>query len=218
MSHAPWPTIERLVVRLRHAWLGPALIAFASMGSAQTPAPNAAPQAPDFTVQVWGQVAVDFSTRVSSYFELRSRLEKELPPVTVTDDPIQIRNAERALARKVRAARHGAKQGEIFTPSVSVEFKRALLREINRDTRELLMDDNPGAFSHKINGTYPHRKPLSTVPLNVLEALPRLPEDIEYRFLGRHLILHDTRSNLILDRIPCAVPGHARVECYRGTP
>jgi hypothetical protein len=45
--------------------------------------------------------------------------------------------------------------------------------------------------------------------------LPKLPDDIEYRFLGRHLVLHDTRANMILDRIPCAVPGHSRVGCHR---
>jgi hypothetical protein len=204
--------VARRMIRLRHAWLGSALMAFASLGHAQTPKPNEAREAPDFTVQVWGQVLADFNTRVSSYFELRSRLEEGLPVATTTNDPAQIRRAERALARRIRAARHGAKQGEIFTPVISVEFRKALLHEIDRDTREIVMDDNPGAFSHAINGTYPKRKPLSTVPVNILAALPRLPDDIEYRFLGRHLILYDTRANVILDRIPRAIPGHPRVQ------
>jgi hypothetical protein len=43
------------------------------------------------------------------------------------------------------------------------------------------------------------------VPPHILAVLPRLPDDIEYRFLGRHLILLDTRANVILDRIPYAV-------------
>ena len=57
-----------------------------------------------------------------------------------------------------------------------------------------------------INGTYPGKRPLSTVPANILARLPRLPDDVQYRFLGRHLILHDTRANLILDpyAIRCA--------------
>ena len=53
--------------------------------------------------------------------------------------------------------------------------------------------------------SYPNEKPLSTVPRNILAALPRLPDDIQYRFLGRHLILRDTRANVILDRIPYAI-------------
>ncbi len=100
---------------LRHAWLAPALGLFASVGYAQTPAPNDGRQTPDFTVQVWGQAVADFNARVSSYLELRSRLEKEVPAQTVTDDPAQIRSRERALARRIRLARNGAKQGEIFT-------------------------------------------------------------------------------------------------------
>jgi hypothetical protein len=35
--------------------------------------------------------------------------------------------------------------------------------------------------------------------------LPRLPADVGYRVLGRHLILHDTRANVILGRIPDAI-------------
>ena len=102
-------------------------------------------------------------------------------------------------------ARAGAKQGDIFTPTISVEFRKVLLLEMNADTWAAIMDDNPGEFSIQINGTYPDGKPLSTVPPNILAVLPTLPDDIQYRFLGRHLILHDTRANLILDRIPYAI-------------
>jgi hypothetical protein len=44
------------------------------------------------------------------------------------------------------------------------------------------------------------------VPVNILARLPRLPDDIEYRFLGRDLILLDARARVILDRIPSAIP------------
>lgn len=160
---------------------------------------------PDFKVQIWGSVMADFSLRVQSYFELRSRLEMGLPPLRVTDDPSELRFRELALAERVRGARLGAAEGEFFTPTVSLEFKRVLLIQMNVDTWDSLMDDNPGEFHHAINGTYPKKKPLSTVPPNILAALPSLPDGIQYRFLGRHLVLHDTRANVILDRIPYAV-------------
>jgi len=70
-------------------------------------------------VQVWGYIVGDFSTRVRSYFELRSKLEKGLPLLTVTDDPAEIRRAVRALARQIRVARGEAKQGDIFTLAIS---------------------------------------------------------------------------------------------------
>ena len=102
-------------------------------------------------------------------------------------------------------ARAESKQGDIFTPAISVEFRKALLLEMNANTWAAIMDDNPGEFSHQINGSYPEGKPLSTVPPNILAVLPRLPDDIQYRFLGRHLILFDTRARVILDRIPYAI-------------
>ena len=100
---------------------------------------------------------------------------------------------------------------ESWTPSrnaVRVSFfvpTRFGLLEMSADTWAAIMDDNPGEFAHQINGDYPKRQSLSTVPPNILAALPRLPDDVQYRFLGRHLILHDTRANVIVDRIPYAV-------------
>ena len=140
-----------------------------------------------------------------SYSELRSELEKGLPPLTVTDDPAEIRRAVHALAKRIRVARAGAQEGEIFTPTISVEFRKVLRLEMNAHTWAAIMDDNPGEFSNQINGTYPEERPLSTVPPNVLAVLPRLPDDIQYRFVGRHLILLDTRASVILDRIPYAI-------------
>ena len=39
----------------------------------------------------------------------------------------------------------------------------------------------------------------------MLAVLPRLPEDVWYRFLYHDLILHDSRANVILDRIDNAI-------------
>ena len=193
-------------MRLKHTSLAIALIVlFASVGSPQATKTNQDRDTPDFRVQVWGVIVADFSTRVWSYVELRSELEKGLPVLTVTDDPAEIRRAVRALAKRIRVARADARQGDIFTPAISVEFRKTLLLEMNAETWAAIMDDNPGEFSPRINGSYPEGKPLSTVPPNVLAVLPPLPDDIEFRFLGRHLILLDVRASVILDRIPYAI-------------
>jgi hypothetical protein len=181
------------------------MVIVGSLGYAQAPSAPPTPEAPAFRVQVWGYIAADFSARIWRYAELRSELEKGLPGLRVTEDVREIRRAQRALAKRIRVARDGARQGDIFTAAISVEFREVLRLEMDADTWAAIMDDNPGEFSNRINGTYPGRRPLSTVPPNILARLPRLPEDVEYRFLGRHLILHDSRANLILDRIPYAI-------------
>jgi hypothetical protein len=161
-------------------------------------------QTPDFRIQVWGVVEADFNARVRSYFELRRQLEEGLPALAVSDNPADIWRAERALAARIRIARREARQGAIFSPAISAEFRIALLPVLDARTIDEILDDNPGEFSHRINGTYPKSRSYSTVPASVLALLPALPADIQYRFLGRHLVLHDTRANVIVDRLLCA--------------
>ena len=72
-------------------------------------------------------------------------------------------------------------------------------------TRDVIMDDNPVPFTRHIDVRYPKTRSYSTVPANVLALLPRLPDDIEYRFLGPHMILLDIRANAIVDRMRCAI-------------
>jgi len=172
---------------------------------AQTLPTPPADNEPVFRVQVWGYISEDFSKRVQSYFDLRSKLLEHLPPMRVTEDVAEIRRVRRALARKIQEARHGAHEGDIFSRAISAEFKEVLALTMNAKTWAVIMDDNPGEFSHEINGIYPDGKPYSTVPGTILAVLPTLPDEVEYRFLGRHLVLLDTRADVILDRIPYAI-------------
>ena len=187
---------------LRQSALAVALLMCASAGYTQT---TSAANPPDFRVQIWGDIAAVFSARIDEYLNLRRALEQGLPPLTVTDNPAEILHAELALATRIQAARAGARQGDIFTREIRADFRRVLLLETDSWTRAAIMDENPGAFSSRINRTYPKERSVSTVPANILAALPRLPDDIQYRFLGPHLVLHDIRANIILDRIPCAI-------------
>jgi hypothetical protein len=183
------------------------MVSLVSVGYAQTIQNN---DDPDW--KSWNAVMADFSARVWNYSELRSALEKGLPPLKVTDDPAEIRRAVTARAHTIREARTDAKEGDLFTQAISAAFRTALAMEMDANTWKSIMDDNPGNFSIRINHTYPEGKPLSTVPPNVLAALPRLPDDIEYRFVGRHLILLDRRAYLILDWIPFAIESPSSVE------
>lgn len=190
---------------LRKAFLGMVVVAMLSPGAyAQTTEPQR-DVTPDITIYVWGVAAGDFDTRITSYATLRDELQQGLPPLRVTDDPRDIRRAEHALAKRIRAARSGAHGGEIFTIEITAAFKDALVLETKPAVCAAILDDNPGRFSYDINETYPSRRPLSSVPAGILTLLPRLPADVNYRFVGRELILHDTRANVILDRIPDAI-------------
>ena len=161
--------------------------------------------APDFRIQVFGDTVTDFPSRIERYFELRGQLERGLPAMTVTENVRQIRRRTRSLAEAIRVARRGAVQGEFFTAATSAEFKRVLAVIMNTAVWALIMDENPGAFTHDIDGSYPDAKTYSTMPAIVLARLPQLPDDIEFRFVGPHLILYDVRAHTIIDRLPNAI-------------
>ena len=193
----------------------PGLVLFACVASiAAAQEPQDDPATPRFAelVVVRPMVRADFDARVLGYFDLRTTLEEGLPARSVTDNPADTIKLQRKLAKRIRRARAGAPRGAIFTPDISAEFRRILEIETTPEVLSILLDDNPGSFSHRVNGDYPKRKPLATMPGRFLLVLPVLPDGLEYRFVGPHLILHDTRANVILDTMPCAVacPDRAR--------
>jgi hypothetical protein len=149
--------------------------------------------------------AADFCGRIAAYVTFRGELQEHLPAQRVTTDVAEIRAVVHALATTIRSTRRRPREGEIFRPRTAAEFRRRLLLVATADTCEAIMDDNPGQLRHLVSRDYPEGKPRSTVPATVLAILPLLPPDIEYRFVGRDLILLDTRANIVVDRIADAI-------------
>lgn len=159
-----------------------------------------------------GQAVADFDRRVKAYAAIRDELEKGAAELGETAEPSEIVAAEQALAARIRAARAGAHRGDIFTTAIQTRFRQLLNPEMRgvagQNTRGIIRDEGPGpdAFAFKVNGSYPKDQPLGSVPTNILQALPPLPGNIEYRFIDKHLILRDRRANLIVDYMPNAIP------------
>ena len=155
------------------------------------------------------KVLADFKSRVDKYMELHNRMKREAPPLKETKNPAEIQASQKALAGKLQAARKDARQGEIFTPDSARLFRRLMYPELKgpnaEETKESLKEDAPKGVPMKVNAEYPESAPLPTVPPNLLAALPKLPEDLEYRIVGHHLILRDVHANLIVDYIPNAI-------------
>jgi hypothetical protein len=154
-------------------------------------------------------VLADFRQRIDGYLEVHRDVEKGSARLKETDDPAKIREAQVALAQRIRAARKDARPGDIFTPQVRVLFRRLMYPELKgaegRETRSAIKEDAPAAVPLKVNAAYPEGAPLPTMPANLLANLPSLPEDLEYRIVGKHLILRDVDANLIVDFIPNAI-------------
>lgn len=65
--------------------------------------------------------------------------------------------------------------------------------------RKALVVELPRDVALGVNMVYPFGLPLATFPGRLLEALPELPKGLEYRIVGRHLILRDVTGNIIVD-------------------
>lgn len=154
-------------------------------------------------------ILADFNARLDNYVKKQRALLKG-SPVAEDATPEQIKARQDTIAAELRAIRKTAKQGDIFTPPVAALFKRLMYPELKgaegRETKdETTEDGKPIAVELKVNATYPSSQPLSTVPPNLLAALPQLPMDVEYRVVGKHLILRDVDANIIVDFIYNAI-------------
>jgi hypothetical protein len=151
----------------------------------------------------------DFRHRIEQYVKVHKEAARESPPLKVTDDPARIKTAADGLAAQIRAARAGARHGDIFTPAITDVFRRLLAPELQgedgRDAKAILKDDAPTSVPLRVNAKYPENQPLPTVPAGLLLELPPLPEELEYRIVGRHLILRDAAADIIVDYIPNAI-------------
>ena len=57
----------------------------------------------------------------------------------------------------------------------------------------------------KVNGKWPGPA-MTVMPVTVLCQLPPLPEELEYRFVNRALVLWDAHADVIVDVMPDALP------------
>jgi hypothetical protein len=152
----------------------------------------------------------DFEKRVTDYVNLQKSIAKGLPAPKPTEEPQKIIDHQRELAKRIRAARHQAKQGEIFTAEICKEFHRllALAEEGENDAhiQKSLERAEPVRLTLHVNDAYPADIPLQSTPPTILMNLPSLPPGLEYRIASRALLLRDATANIVIDLIPNAIP------------
>lgn len=171
-----------------------------AMASAQ---PRANPQAEELA---------RFAKRVSAYLSLQKQVEGRLTSQKETNDPERITLHVANLANGIRAARANAKEGDVFN-GASEQFRQMIREDAkDRSVRDAFaaMQEVPKHTPPKINAAYPEKAALASVPALILKRLQRLPDGLEYRFMGRDLILYDSKANLIVDVLHGAVPTVAK--------
>ena len=181
----------------------------AQPAAAASPDPAAGLTAGGQAVNAQGAATLEFKKRIDAYLKIHNEAEGKVPNLKRTDDPKEISDREKALADTIMTLRAGAKPGEIF----AVEYQPYFIKIVQDDfkgrsaaDRKALISELPKNIKVDINTVYPTTLPLETFPPALLRKLPDLPPELEYRIVGRSLLLRDVKANLIVDVLRDVVP------------
>ena len=154
------------------------------------------------------KLTTDLQTRAKQYLDFRKKVAGSAPRPTGT--PSKITASQGTLANKIRVARAGVKQGAIFTPEIADFIRHQIASTLagadGEKIRLSLAHAEPVNLTLQVNESYPENVPLQSTPPSLLLNLPQLPSGLEYRLVGREMVLRDTDANIIVDYVPNALP------------
>ena len=151
----------------------------------------------------------DFQKRLDGYLQLRESLAKKLEPLSPTASASDLQARQQALAAALKTARASARPGDMIPPPMQEQIRATIHADMKRRspaTKRAAFEEVPDGALPGINKTYPEQAALPTVPPLLLASLPRLPDNLQYRFYGRHLVLLDGDTEIVVDYIRDAVP------------
>ena len=160
-------------------------------------------------VNAMGAATLEFQKRVQAYMTIHNEAEAKVPNLKRTDDPVEISKREKELAEMIMTLRAGAPPNEIFAKEYQPYFVKIVQDDFadrSAADRKALVHELPRNIKVDVNTVYPTTIPLITFPAGLLRKLPDLPPELEYRIVGRHLILRDVKANLIVDVLRDVVP------------
>lgn len=159
------------------------------------------------------QALADFMDHVNYYAAVQRMVVASLGPPLMWSDGEQILRQQRRYANAMREARPGAREGGFFTPAISRYFRDridAIVQETGFDVMTAFEAPDPDEVVIMAVPRAAEAVPWNAGPVmwpSMLAGLPQLPPELEYRFLGRHLILVDVLANVVVDVLYDALPG-----------
>ena len=151
----------------------------------------------------------DFTRRCQAYLELRASLATKLEPLAPTASAADLTARQQALAAALRTARAQARPGDLIPAAVQEQIRATVKADMQRRepaAKRAALQEVPGGAPPGINAAYPEQAALPTVPPLLLASLPRLPDNLQYRFYGRHVVILDGDVEIVIDYVRDAVP------------
>jgi hypothetical protein len=153
----------------------------------------------------------DFSQRLNAYLKLRQDLGRTLEPLAPTASASELQARQQSLAAALRNARKTAKPGDLIPPAVQALIREAVMADFARRqpaVKRAALEEVPVGLLPGVNRNYPERAALPTVPPLLLANLPSLPDNLQYRFFGRHVVILDGDVEIVIDYVRDALPPH----------
>jgi len=165
-------------------------------------------------------ILADFSHRIDEYVKLRKQADAGVPVLKQTNSPHEIADRERLVAERIRNARANAKQGDIFNTQIAGVFRQLMSSSFKADEGKQIHQSLRRAepvkdVNVRVNQPYPEAVPLQSMPPTLLQNLPELPKDLDYRIIDHDLILRDVQANLVIDIIPDAIPLSVNINAHQ---
>jgi hypothetical protein len=155
-------------------------------------------------------LVAEFESRAKDYTKERERLERGLPALPKKATPEEVMAHKEKLTAAVLQFRENAQQGDIFTPLISQHLRKLIAVQLDGPDRvklrKAVFEAENKAVRKRVNHPYPESQEIMEMPPTLLAALPQLPKQLKYRFVGRDLLLVDRENLLIIDFMTNAVP------------
>ena len=150
-----------------------------------------------------------FDRAVSEYMEIR-RLAAPMDIDCLTADREAIQRARERRSAAIRAVRGEGSEGAVFRTEVAALIRPRLNRALGKHPYDFVLleglDRSSAATAAvAVNGSLPWGAAIELTP-SLLAVLPALPQELEYRLIGRDLILWDTGIDLVVDILVDALP------------
>jgi hypothetical protein len=152
----------------------------------------------------------DFTKRVNVYAAFATKVDATIREPSSDSRPEAFLDHQRALAKLIQKSRASAKPGDLCPKAMRAVIRR-LIASVFRapggvQVKRSILDENPGNMVLTINSEYPDNAPFATVPPQILQGLPKLPDVLEYRFIGKRLLLIDSHARIVADIIERVFP------------
>jgi len=195
--------------------VGTILVAALSGACSPTMPPTTVPAQPNPSFEPFKAALQAYVDQTQPFREKAAAEAEKVPGKAAVDIGAEqsVRTRQSLLADSLRTTlRPNAKPGDLIAAAISDAITREIKNLFDSPKRDLLLDELAEQTSTPANTNRPAlNEPLDTprVPPRLMEALPPLPKQLEWDFLGRTLVLRDVDADVVVDYLPDALPEQA---------